>query len=368
MKYKVWLILSFVSVGILCQAGNLEAVKYHYQDLTLQGLTLNQATDDINAVNDAGWIVGTFYDAAYYRHLPFVWRPGLGRTTLPLQPGDVHGYANGINNAGRIVGERYISMSTDMPHYPCLWQDPSQLPLDCYVFDATKNSGAFGINDGGQIAGLLVFSPPGGPDHAARWELPQQSPVDLGTLGGTDSSGKSINNANQVVGTAKNNLGQNRACLWKPGEAPLDLAPFPDGGYFGSGVAVNNQGNAAGRADLTPGLGGGHAFFWDHTTGKITNMCPQDYESRSSGLSDFNQAVGYVMSMSHGTSVFYWTPQGGKKDLNQLVVNLPQGVTLQSAAAISRRGLITGFDSQGHPYLLTPIPTLSGEYLLLLLD
>ena len=73
------------------------------------------------------------------------------------------------------------------------------------------------------------------------------------------------------------------------------------------------------------------------------------------------------MVPSYSAAYWYWTPTGGRKDLNQLVVNLPGGVTLNNVSAISPRGLITGFDSRGHPYLLTPL-TGSTSVELLLLD
>ena len=124
-----------------------------------------------------------------------------------------------------------------------------------------------------------------------------------------------------------------------------------------------------GRADLTPGWGTGHAFFWDHNTGVAQDICPTDYESNPTGISDANEVVGYVFSMVFPptkSEVFYWTPSGGQKDLNQMVGNLPAGVTLQTANAISRKGFITGWDSQGHPYLLTPVLASAAIDLLLL--
>lgn len=63
---------------------------------------------------------------------------------------------------------------------------------------------------------------------------------------------------------------------------------------------------------------------------------------------------------------WYWTPTGARKDLSSLVANLPHGVTLSAISAISRKGLIAGFDSQGHPFLLTPVVASSPNNLLLL--
>ena len=261
-------------------------------------------------------------------------------------------------------------MSTLMPHYPCVWTTPSDNPTNLFVDDATKDSNAAGINDSGQIVGDLFFNASASV-HAARWVNPPDAPINLVPLGGSTKTGtgKSINNANQVAGTAKNLSNYDRACLWVPGGVPLELVTLPPRGYFSYGNAINNQGNVVGKADYTPGFGTGHAFYWDSDTGVAQDICPTDYESDPAGISDANEVVGYVFSMTTPKSpVFYWTPNGGQKDLNQMVVNLPAGVTLQTANAISRKGFITGWDSQGHPYLLTPIKSFPSINMLLLLD
>lgn len=370
MKRKLLLVLVMCLTMSSAMADSLGAASYKYQDLSLQGLSLTRFgahPDSLKAINDSGWIVGSYYDAGALVDRPYVWRPGLGRTGLPLGT-NYQGYANGLNNAGKIVGEVYISLSTLMPHYPCVWTTPAANPTNLYVFDATKNSNAAGINDSGQIAGDF-YSTGWSKVHGARWVNPADAPVDLNTLGvlGT-STGKSINNANQVAGTAMNTTNQDRACLWVPGhQFPQELI-VPEVGSFSHGNAINNQGNVVGRADYTPGLGIGHAFFWDSQTEVAQDICPTDYESDPAGISDTNVVVGYVLSMVYPpikSQVFYWTP-GGQKDLNQMVVNLPAGVTLQTANAISRKGLITGWDSQGHPYLLTPLPASPGIELLLM--
>ena len=371
MKRKLLLVLVMCLTMYSAMAASLWAALYKYQDLSLQGLSLTRFgahPENLKAINDSCWIVGSYYDAAALVDRPYVWRPGLGRTGLPLGT-NYQGYANGLNNAGKIVGEVYISLSTLMPHYPCVWTTPAANPTNLWVFDATKNSNAAGINDSGQIAGDLCFNS-AGVVHGARWVNPPDKPVDLYTLGvlGT-STGKSINNANQVAGTATTIMMQDRACRWVQGELfPQELI-VPAGGSFSYGNAINNQGNVVGKADYTPGLGIGHAFYWDSQTEVAQDICPTDYESDPAGISDANEVVGYVLSMVYPpikSQVFYWTPSGGQKDLNLMVVNLPAGVTLQTANAISRKGFITGWDSQGHPYLLTPLPVSPGIDLLLL--
>jgi uncharacterized membrane protein len=374
MKRKLLLVLVMCLAMCGTRAGSLEAKLYIYQDLTLHGLPLNgggSTPAHINAINDSGWIVGSYCPDFYQ---PFVWRPGLGMTTLQMGPSNVRGEAHGVNNAGQIVGEVFLSAVTGMGHWPILWLDPSQAPTLLNGFYAWEPSPypdtdtpARGINDSGQIAGDMFFDI-AAHLHGARWVTPPQMPIDLVTLGGDTSSGRGINNANQVAGTATTALGQNRACLWVPGQPPKgDLVTLPQYGYFSYGNAINNQGNVVGKADLTPGLGTGHAFFWNHNTGVAEDICPQDYESDPAGISDANEVVGYVGPNTPKSQVFFWTPSGGLKDLNKLVVNLPAGVTLQNVKAISRNGrYITGFDSNWHPYLLTA--TGMPPYSLLLLE
>ena len=148
------------------------------------------------------------------------------------------------------------------------------------------------------------------PFHAVRWSA-DHSAADLNTLGGNSSTGRAINNAGWVVGEADNSDGYHRACLWVPGATRrLELVTLPDGGFFSSGIAINTQGNVVGVADLTPGMGMGHAFFWNQQTGEAQDMCPADYESSPSGISDANQVVG---SLSWGWGFFIGLPAAGDR-------------------------------------------------------
>ena len=184
MKRKLLLVLVMCLTMYSAMAASLGAALYKYQDLSLQGLSLTRFgahPEYLKAINDSCWIVGSYYDAAALVYRPYVWRPGLGRTSLPLGT-NYAGYANGLNNAGKIVGEVYISLSTLMPHYPCVWTTPAANPTNLYVSDATKNSNAAGINDSGQIAGDLYFTG-SAKVHGARWVNPADAPINLGHPG-----------------------------------------------------------------------------------------------------------------------------------------------------------------------------------------
>jgi probable HAF family extracellular repeat protein len=361
MGKKVWRAMAAVFLAVFCLTGSLGAVVYNYQDLSLQGLSIKNYPDLINAINDAGWIVGAYKDAGLNKYQPFLWRPGLGRTTLPLNAygTGLEARAYGINNQGQIVGQATLSPG---PAKACWWSSPSAIPAELLTSAASLVSGcAYGINEAGQVAGEGQFAE-GGPVHAALWPANHGTATDLGTLGGDTSSGRSINNAGQVVGIADNSQGYSRAVIWNVGQTAQDLDAFLNDGSTAN--VINNLGNVMGQAMTY--LGGGSAFFWDHQTG-MAQLLTDLYTSGAGGLSDANQVAGGGETIFPHISPcpWYWTPTGGEKDLNQMVANLPNGVTIVSVSAISPKGLMTGWDSQGHPYLLMPVASLPGLGLLL---
>jgi probable HAF family extracellular repeat protein len=374
MRNRVCWIMAVVCLTIFCLAGSLGAVVYHYEDLTLQGFS----GDTITAINDSRWIVGYSSLGNPTPYQAFVWRPGVGKTILQNFPGGGAGArAYGINNSGQIVGQARVG--TVGPHVACLWSNPFASPSGLYSTSSTASSCAYGINAAGQITGESVFEFADEPHHAARWDTPTGIPTDLGTLGGNTSCGRSINDAGQVAGEADIVDGTfqfNRPCLWVPGQPPQEIPmptlppPVEITPLLGSALAINRQGNVLVRADTAFGLG--QALFWDHQTGVSQYMSPDWYSCWASGLSDANQVVGGGESFNPSihASAFSWFPAAGRQDLNQQVVNLPAGVSLNHypAPVISPKGYISGFDSQGHAYLLTPIASPAPLVPLLLLD
>ena len=351
MRKRVCWIMSVVCLTIFCLAGSLGAVVYRYQDLSLQGLTFTGAKY-IKAINDSAWIVGYYYNSSSNNDQPFVWRPGVGRTNLQNPGYSLQAYAYGINNQGQIVGQAFISgLGFDAAYWSSPAAAPAALPT---TGSSMYENCAYGINEAGQVAGEGQFGYPA-PTLAVLWPANHSTGTNLGTLGGSTSSGKSINSAGWVVGEADNDADPSgrHACLWIPGQQPQQI-PLPESPFSSSASVINDQGNVLGSGFL--GLGGGQAFFYDRQTGTAQYILPGTYSTMANSMSDANQVVGWYEFMwpNYSSGVFYWTPSGGKKDLNEMVINLPPGVKLTSADAISRNGkYITGVDSQGHVYLLT---------------
>src|SRR3989442_1451639 len=91
---------------------------------------------------------------------------------------------------------------------------------DLGTLGGTESFGS-GLSAGGQVAGAS-YTTGDSPTHAFLWKPSTPngtsgSMYDLGTLGGTESNGISINTNGQVAGSSlKNGDSAYRAFLWKP--------------------------------------------------------------------------------------------------------------------------------------------------------
>ena len=189
------------------------------------------------AINNAGQITGTSEASA--SHLAFLYSNGnlttlgtLGSYSEPHNDIPInYSFAHGINARGQVIGR---SSSSEEGEAPFLYDNGMT------ALHLGRSAIAHGINDAGTITGEFFAVP--GVFHAFLYRDGTVS--DLGTLGGTQSFGAAINNANQVTGTADTpNGGPRDAFLYAQG-AMKDL-----GSLYGSGsagAAINNAGQVVG--------------------------------------------------------------------------------------------------------------------------
>jgi probable HAF family extracellular repeat protein len=128
----------------------------------------------------------------------------------------------------------------------------------------------FGVNNSGQVAGHSMTTSSLGSERAFRYDPALGGGgvmYNLGTFGGM-SSGSGINNLGQVAGSAGG--GASRAFRYDgtpgSGEIMHNLGILP-GGFHSYGVAVNDAGQVAGRADVPSVHGDMHVFRYDGTPG-----------------------------------------------------------------------------------------------------
>jgi probable HAF family extracellular repeat protein len=226
--------------------------------------------------------------------------------------------ANDINNYGQIVG---YSGSDDGSVKSFLWQpvEPgatSGSMIELPALPLGSGGQAFGINARGVVTGWADIE---GFPHAFLWisDMPNGihgQIVDLGRLPGGDVSiGRAVNSGGQVAGEATSPEGD-RAFLWSP---------------------VSGQPGAGTMIDL--GSLGGPA-------------------SGAYGINDSGQVVGFSSDVS-GLAIAFLYTGGTMHDLNALLIEDYDGVTLRAAFDINELGDIVGVaevNGEGHAFLLTP--------------
>ena len=200
-----------------------------------------------------------------------------------------------INAAGEIVGERGRLQSSPVRAF--LWRSGTFRDLGTLGGVGGPygtSSVAHAINDRGQVVGAA--QPEAGPLHAFRWQRGVMR--DLGTLGGDNEAteARDINDAGRVVGSSPTATGSIHAFRWQRG-VMRDLGTL--GGDSSFAYGINDEGAVVGgsRTPISPPSNAGHAFLW--VAGELS-------------------------------------------DLNDVVSNLPNDVTLETARAINDDGSIVG--------------------------
>jgi len=218
------------------------------------------------------------------------------------------------------------------------------LPPDA---DPTDSSMAYGMNNRGQVVGLvrsvqLVAGQPGPRriTHGFLWNQATGSMVDLQVLiGGDNSEAHAINAIGQIVGDA-----DGQAFVWDARSGVRQLGSLP-GGFGASATAINNSVQIVGDSN-------GHAFLWDEHIGmRDLGTVPGCSTSAATAINDpgLVSGIDYESGVPHA---FLWDQTKGMRDLGVL-----PGTDESSAMGMNNRGEVVGFASTGfgaRPFLWTP--------------
>jgi probable HAF family extracellular repeat protein len=295
-------------VGVGANAGGtVEGFVYSKGTLTDLGSSLVPTS-----INNAGQIAGTRESTG--SNIAFIYSKGtltslgtLGSYSEPHNNTPInYSFANGINADGQVIGR---SSSPSEGESLFIYSNGTMAALRI-----GNGAIADGINNAGHITGAFFAAP--GAFHAFVYR--NGTVTDLGTLGGAQSFGNSINSAGQVTGTADTADGGPRDAFLYANGTMKDLGSL--NGTGSTGYAINNAGQVVGL-------------------------------SRSSSNGASNQTTA---TLWNGANII---------NLNTVLTHpLPANVSLIQALGINDNGWIVANGRDGSKitaYLLTPVPPLT---------
>jgi probable HAF family extracellular repeat protein len=280
-------------------------------------------------INDSGQVVG-YSQFSYSRtdFHAFLWTEGKGMQDLGTLDGGPFSVAAAINNIGWVTGTFFLADGKTTHAF--LWT-PGKGMQDLGTLGGANSNGS-AINRFGQIVGWSNTA--SGATHAFLWTQ-GQGMQDLGTLGSTPGLGSvatGITDDGAVTGGANTAIDSSGVgFLWTSAGGMRELKVL--GGLPGSAQAINNHRWIAGQC-----------FPPDSTAEAFVQaphgMVGQLIASGGAYAININGAVvGATFSDSHGDAAFLWTPTGGTQDLGMLIPPHP-GKKLIIATAINNGGKI----------------------------
>lgn len=294
---------------------------------------------DVTAINNRGVIAGLAATAGRDDQYVLLWQPDGTVETVRTQilAWEV---GRGLNDDGEIAGDVHGSVTRAV-----VWRDGR--PFDLGTLGGTS-SAARSINNAGQVVGWGETAAK--TRHAFLWSRGRM--IDLGTLGGDFSDALAINGAGHVVGWSETPAGVEHAFVWHSG-IMRDLGTL--GGRQSHATAINNAGQIAGWADIPTGERR-HACIWRGDVVRDLGTLGGE-RSIASGINARGQVVGEAARADKSWHAVLW-------DAGRAVDLLP-GARVTSATAINDAGAIIGRVRVGSglymPVVWTPVAGAEGS-------
>jgi 6-phosphogluconolactonase len=298
-------------------------------------------------INDNGAVVGT---VVYYPEAGEYFAQGFlstATTSKSIALGDV-GAAYGVNDNGQVVGQSYTTPAS-----------PFQTPPQAFLYSSSRDkivdldtvtgrqSAALAINSAGQVTGSLSTgtcvppfnAPTGCQGNTHAFFYKGSGLVDIGTLGGANSEGTSIDNLGIVVGISATASGASHLFSYFQGHM-YDLGTAA-GVSFGNAI-VNDLGEILAISGGPDGVG--ISYLWrNNVFTKLTFV--------GAGLNNRTEIVGAKAATTAASRAWLYY-NGASIDLNELVgPGLP---LFTSANGISNNGKIVVTGLNGQLYVLSP--------------
>ncbi|MBM4287189.1 MAG: hypothetical protein FJ135_03385 [Deltaproteobacteria bacterium] len=362
-----WQLLLIVLVLLATSSNGLASPTYYFRDLGV----FDGISSSASGLNDSRQVVGRINYAGGFQG--FSWTQALGMELLgPLAPGkNYRGYR--VNNSGNIAGWGWDSTDIQQGFYKPAGAPSQVLQILSGPFPYTL---AQSLNESNNIVGFSNNADAS--MKAVVWWNAAAAPQVLGSLGGDLAPGRAmdINNSQQIVGfshTQKydiNDTNHDRPFYWTEGTGMVKMGTLrtdPDTGS-GEANAINNAGLIIGVAETDSGVR--QAFWSPLYSGFVVALAGlggqgvyggYDYYSYAFDVNDSNQTVGFTYNAANVRRACFWDDDNAwaVQDLNDLVVNLPPGVSLMAATGINAAGDIVGVTSTNHAFIISQDPSIT---------
>ena len=290
--------------------------------------------------------------------------------------GGVNSRGFGINSMNLIVGDAFFGGSLTTSHAALF---KGGFAMDLGVLKGKAYSRANSINSMGQVVGFSGAKRDGNQSRAFLWSG-QTGMIDIGTLGGAYAQAYAINDAGAITGASQTqSMGAilaTHAFMYRQWAPAINLR-MQDlgvlGGFFSSGMAINNYNHVVGFSTIKSNDGRVHAFFHDGRSmidlGTLSGGAVGSDYSVALGVNNRDQVVGYTYLPSVGQMplqqvAFLWNRSGTGTtkmiNLNNLLNDTGRGYVLISATGINDYGQIVAsayniYEGGVRSVLLTPV-------------
>ena len=287
---------------------------------------------EANDINDLGVVVGTC------EYGGFVWDRENG--LLLLSTDSIKVTPRAVNNLGYVTGS-FSSPDFEGSH-AFIWSPLAGLQ-DLGIDDRTTR--AYDINDNNQIVGTYDNG-----RNGFIWDE-INGMQDIGNLGQPGVNVNDINNFGQIVGSSKTSSGEFHAFIWDNINGMQDL--WSSGCELIRAFAINESGQIVGDYSYLDGdniiL---NAYIWDsanglQSLGTLGDNYDQAFDINSHGqvVGDSGSTIGEPFSYA-----YIWDAENGMQNLGSF------GGSTSQAKAINENGAIVGYscttDGNRHAFLI----------------
>jgi probable HAF family extracellular repeat protein len=330
-------------IGLKVVSHSEQAFLYSNGQLTYLG-TLGGDKSYATAINAGGQVTGESNTATSNGVLhAFLYSNGVMAELRGLGAS----VGNAINASGQVAG--YRTMATKVTH-AFLSKGTSWVDLGTLGGD---NSSAIALNDGGQVVGQSQTGP-AGYFHAFLYSNGVMT--DLGTLGGDSSGPTAVNESGQVTGYA-DTAGPGYHAFISDGTSMTDLGTL--GGVNSVAYAINASGAVTGQSQAN----GGEYHGFLYSNGVMIDLgTGQGLYSAGVAINSSGQVTGAVNNgYSSGYALHAFVYRGGvMTDLNNLIppkqaatFELLNGVAINDDGQIVAEGVLNSTGAS-RLFLLTP--------------